>query len=191
MRLVHASRVPCTGLVPRALSRYDPTELPAVLQVPYHCSLLVASIPKESTEEDALDRIIPVSELRANLSAVTKWIEQERQPVFLTKNGHGRYVLIDVTTYNELLERAEIGAVMLGKQDEGARAARIPPAGFVSMASGTAQAPVAPIVSATQEPLALDATQASEPAIPSDYAAELSDDLKREEMQIMRELGLL
>ena len=46
-----------------------------------------------------MDRIVPITELRANLAEVTRWVERKRQPVLLTKNGHAKYVLIDIKSY--------------------------------------------------------------------------------------------
>lgn len=52
-----------------------------------------------------MEKIIPVSELRAKLSEITKWVESRREPVVLTKNGRGRYVLLDIDTYNKLVQK--------------------------------------------------------------------------------------
>ena len=51
-------------------------------------------------------RIIPVTQLRANLKEVTDWVETEKKPVILTKNGNGRFVLLDIDTYHDLEEKA-------------------------------------------------------------------------------------
>ena len=50
-----------------------------------------------------MDRIVPITELRANLAEITKWTEIHRQPVLLTKNGRARYVLLDIRSYEELI----------------------------------------------------------------------------------------
>lgn len=54
-----------------------------------------------------MDKIIPVSELRSHLSEITKWVEAHRKPVFLTKNGRGRFVLLDMESYNRLISKTD------------------------------------------------------------------------------------
>ena len=80
-----------------------------------------------------MDRIVPITELRANLSEITKWAERRRHPVLLTKNGRVRYVLLDIKSYEKL-----IGAVEDDDQSASAQPARrtraesVAPAGFAS-----------------------------------------------------------
>jgi prevent-host-death family protein len=49
--------------------------------------------------EDAMPNIKPVSDLR-NYTAVLRDIEAG-EPVFLTKNGRGRYVIVDMEDYEK------------------------------------------------------------------------------------------
>lgn len=51
-----------------------------------------------------MDRIIPVSEFRSNLAPIMGWVEEQRKPVVLTRNGHARFVLLDIETYSTLTE---------------------------------------------------------------------------------------
>ncbi len=48
--------------------------------------------------------IRPVTEFRANTSAVLDQIRTTKRPVILTQHGHSSAVLLDVATYEELLD---------------------------------------------------------------------------------------
>ena len=65
-----------------------------------------------------MPNIRPVSDLR-NYAEVLKEITSE-EPVFLTKNGRGRYVIVDIEEYEK--NRAVIK--LMGKLFEGERSAQ-------------------------------------------------------------------
>ena len=50
----------------------------------------------------------PVSEFRANAAAFIEQIQTTRRPILLTQHGRGAAVLLDVTEYERLVERAEL-----------------------------------------------------------------------------------
>lgn len=50
--------------------------------------------------------ILPVSDLR-NYNEVLKYC-QDGEPVFLTKNGRGRYVVLDIEEYNRQMAERKV-----------------------------------------------------------------------------------
>ena len=71
--------------------------------------------------------IKPVSELR-NYNTVLREVTADK-PVFLTKNGHGRFAIVDIRAYERLLTGLELMSALA----EGAASAR--KGGWVSMDS--------------------------------------------------------
>ena len=70
-----------------------------------------------------MNMIRPVSDLRNNFADISKTVHETAQPVFLTKNGRGRFVVMDIEDYErdkaekkllEKLQEAEV-AVKDGK----------------------------------------------------------------------------
>ena len=43
--------------------------------------------------------IRPVSDLRNNFADISKTVHETAKPVFLTKNGRGRYAIVDMEEY--------------------------------------------------------------------------------------------
>lgn len=53
------------------------------------------------------EKIIPVTELQAKASQVLAEVRRSREPVLVTQRGRSSAVLLDVATYNELLQTVE------------------------------------------------------------------------------------
>ena len=51
--------------------------------------------------------VLPVTQFRANASAVLEQLRATRRPIFLTQHGRGAAVLMDVSVYEALLDRLE------------------------------------------------------------------------------------
>ena len=52
--------------------------------------------------------IRPLSEFRANAAAFVQQVRKTRRPLVLTQRGRGAAVLLDITEYERLVERAEL-----------------------------------------------------------------------------------
>ena len=61
-------------------------------------------MPKLIPSED----VRPLSEFRANASAVLLQIQQTKRPVVLTQHGRSAAMLIDVASYEALIEQVEL-----------------------------------------------------------------------------------
>ena len=48
------------------------------------------------------------SDFRANVAAVVRQVRRKRRPIFLTQNGRGAAVLMDVSQYEALVEELEL-----------------------------------------------------------------------------------
>ena len=46
-----------------------------------------------------MPKIRPISDLRNNFAEITKEVQLSNEPVFLTKNGRGRYAILDMEEY--------------------------------------------------------------------------------------------
>ena len=53
-------------------------------------------------------QIRPLSDLRTNIGEITNSIDNQQTPVILTKHGRGKYVLLSMVDYSELLARREL-----------------------------------------------------------------------------------
>ena len=54
-----------------------------------------------------MPRIIPIKDMR-NTSEVSRICHENREPVFVTKQGYGDLVIMSMETYNQLIGIAEI-----------------------------------------------------------------------------------
>jgi antitoxin YefM len=52
--------------------------------------------------------IRPLSEFRANTAAFVRQVQQSRRPLVLTQHGRSAAVLLGISEYEQLLERAEL-----------------------------------------------------------------------------------
>ena len=52
--------------------------------------------------------IKPASELRNNFTAISKIVHDEKEPVFLTRNGHGDMVVLSIEEYNKNLAKLKL-----------------------------------------------------------------------------------
>ena len=52
--------------------------------------------------------IIPLSEFRANTAKFLKQIEETKRPLILTQHGKSTAVLLDVASYQTLIEKIEL-----------------------------------------------------------------------------------
>lgn len=55
-----------------------------------------------------LPQIRPLSDLRSNIGEITEFVDSQQAPVVLTKHGRGKYVLLSVEEYSELVSRREL-----------------------------------------------------------------------------------
>ena len=65
-----------------------------------------------------MPNIRPVSDLRNHFAEITKDVQLSGEPVFLTKNGHGRYAVIDMEEYREY-EKMKAMNWLMGELDKG------------------------------------------------------------------------
>ena len=56
--------------------------------------------------------IKPSTALRTRYNEVAEFCKTTRSPVFLTKNGEGDLVVMDIAAYNDLLSSAHIASVL-------------------------------------------------------------------------------
>lgn len=61
-------------------------------------------MPKLKPSED----IHPLSEFRSNVAAVVEHVQETKRPVILTQRGRSAAVLLDLKTYEDLLEEIEL-----------------------------------------------------------------------------------
>jgi len=54
------------------------------------------------------DDVRPLSEFRANVAAFVQRVRKTGRPMVLTQHGRSAAVLVDVATYEDLLERVEV-----------------------------------------------------------------------------------
>ncbi len=59
-------------------------------------------------EIKATTQIRPLTDLRASMNEITSFVDNERQPVFLTKHGHGKYVFLSMEQYSAIVARNEL-----------------------------------------------------------------------------------
>ena len=55
-----------------------------------------------------LPDVRPVSDLRQNMAEVMESIDSDKRPVILTKHGRGRYILLSIEEYNQLVAINEL-----------------------------------------------------------------------------------
>jgi len=60
-------------------------------------------------------QIRPLSDLRVNIGEITDFVNKQQTPVILTKHGRGRYVLLSVEEYSELVAQRDLYQIL----DEG------------------------------------------------------------------------
>lgn len=58
----------------------------------------------------------PITDFRANASAVIEQVQETRRPVILTQHGHSAAVLLDVEVYERMLDEIDfLRAVNIGQ----------------------------------------------------------------------------
>ena len=55
-----------------------------------------------------METIIPSSELRNKYSEISKKCKETREPIFLTVNGRGDCVIMDIEDYNQMKAELEL-----------------------------------------------------------------------------------
>lgn len=55
-----------------------------------------------------MPQIRPISDLRNNFAEISKIVHEGREPVFLTKNGHGDMVVMSIEQYEKMQLENEI-----------------------------------------------------------------------------------
>lgn len=68
--------------------------------------------------------IKPVSEFRANAAKFLDQVRETRQPLVITQHGRGVAVLVDLDSYEDLVEEVEIRRA-IERADEDRRAGRL------------------------------------------------------------------
>lgn len=53
-----------------------------------------------------MEKTTSVSELRNNLCGYVNWVAREHKPLFLTRNGQRRFMLLDLESYEALRNTA-------------------------------------------------------------------------------------
>jgi prevent-host-death family protein len=56
----------------------------------------------------SIPQIRPVSDLRNNFSAISRFVHETAEPVYLTKNGHSDMVVMSMEAYEQDAFRSEI-----------------------------------------------------------------------------------
>ena len=79
-------------------------------------------MPRFKPSED----VRPLSEVRANIAAVVEHVQGTRRPVVLTQRGRSAAVLVDVESYEALLEEVELLRDVRAAESEVARGAGVP-----------------------------------------------------------------
>ncbi len=69
-------------------------------------------------EIDLETDILPISDFRANAASMLDQVRETRRPLILTKRGRGAAVLLDIASYQALLDELEtLRDVQLALQD--------------------------------------------------------------------------
>lgn len=55
-----------------------------------------------------MPNIRPSSDLRNNYNEISEYCHTNREPVFLTKNGHGDLVVLSIEDYEKISDRLEL-----------------------------------------------------------------------------------
>lgn len=55
-----------------------------------------------------MTKIRPISDLRNHFSEISKYLHENLEPVFLTKNGHGDMVVMSIEFYEKLKHESEM-----------------------------------------------------------------------------------
>jgi len=70
--------------------------------------------------------IKPISELRNNFVGISKIVHENREPVFLTRNGSGDMVVMSIEQYNEQKAKLELYAGLARSEADSAAGRVIP-----------------------------------------------------------------
>lgn len=54
-----------------------------------------------------MPKIIPINELK-NTASISKFVEESKEPVFITKNGYGTMVIMSLEVYEQELSRKKV-----------------------------------------------------------------------------------
>ena len=65
--------------------------------------------------------IRPVSDLRNNFADISRTVHETSQPVFLTKNGRGKYVIVDYEDYEKKQAAMKLLSELLSAEEEADR----------------------------------------------------------------------
>jgi prevent-host-death family protein len=71
-------------------------------------------------EENFMNTIRPVSDLRNNFAEISKIVHETAQPVFLTKNGYGDMVVLSMEAFENLQFESEVYFKLLEAEREAA-----------------------------------------------------------------------
>ena len=55
-----------------------------------------------------MDNIMPSSELRNKYSEISNFCRESRQPIYITVNGHGDTVIMNITEFNKMKAELEL-----------------------------------------------------------------------------------
>lgn len=65
-----------------------------------------------------MPRIRPISDLRNNFSEISRIVHEEKEPVFLTKNGYGDMVVMSIEQFELFRQERRIDAALQVAQQE-------------------------------------------------------------------------
>lgn len=65
-----------------------------------------------------MPRIRPISDLRNNFSEISRIVHEEKEPVFLTKNGYGDMVVMSIEQFELFRQEWRIDAALQVAQQE-------------------------------------------------------------------------
>lgn len=60
-----------------------------------------------------MPQIRPISDLRNNFTDISTFVNETKEPIFLTKNGHGNMVVMSIETYEKMQAQNDIYGKLL------------------------------------------------------------------------------
>ena len=77
-------------------------------------------------EDFKMQNIRPSSELRNKYNEISNLCKETREPVFITVNGHGDTVIMNLEDYNQMIAELEL-LKMLSESEDDVRNGRVSP----------------------------------------------------------------
>ena len=84
---------------------------------PFLIDKIFRSVVKYSHKEMQMPRIVPIRDLK-NTTAISQICHEDKEPIFVTKNGYGDMVIMSMETYEKNLFLSNVyGKLEEAKQD--------------------------------------------------------------------------